>query len=99
MNLSFLLGYALTSIFALEQSMPLGGMGSTKKEIVMNGVQTLLKATIAETSTLAGAGSNVGTNREIGAMTEAVSGFIDSTVHSLNRSQVFAGGAALATAG
>jgi hypothetical protein len=39
-----LLQYVLTSVFALEQALPQGGMGVTKKQIVMNGVTTILKA-------------------------------------------------------
>lgn len=88
--LTTVLGYALSSVFALERSMPAGGLGKTKKEILMNGVETILKATVLETGTLAAGGSNVGTNTAIKTITEAVSGFVDATVDSLKKSKVFA---------
>ena len=83
------LGYVVTSIFALEQAMPQSGLGTTKKQIVLNGVETLLKATTLETATLTGAGSNVATNAVIGEVSKLAGGFIDSTVTELNQAKVF----------
>jgi hypothetical protein len=89
-NLPSILNYALTSIFALEQAFPQSGLGSTKKSIIMNGVETLVKATAIETATLAAQGSNVGTNTAISTISTAVSQFVDATVAALNKSKVFA---------
>lgn len=92
--LSFLPGildYAVTSIFSLEKSLPQGGFGSTKKEILLNGVQTILKATATETGLLAQAGSNAGTNTEINSIVSLVSGFTDATVARLKANGAFKG--------
>ena len=88
--LATVLGYALTSVFALEESIPASGFGSTKKEIAMGGIQALLNAATLETTSLAHLGSNVGTNLTIAQMTSAVSTFIDATVAALNKGKVFA---------
>jgi hypothetical protein len=79
-----LLQYVLTSVFALEQALPQGGMGVTKKQIVMNGVTTILKATSIETAALAAAGSNPGTNNVIASISSAASDFVDATVKAMN---------------
>jgi hypothetical protein len=89
MNLSTILGYVITSIFALEQSLPAKGFGTTKKQIIMNGIETLLKATSIETGTLASAGSNTGTNTAISNVSALAGSFIDSTVAALNKSGAF----------
>jgi len=77
------LQYAFSSIIALEQALPQGGLGATKKEILMNGVSTILKATAIQTGMMAAAGSNVGTNSAIGAIAQAASDFTDQTVKAL----------------
>lgn len=84
-----ILDYAVTSIFSLEKSLPQGGFGPTKKEILLTGVQTLLKATANETGLLAQAGSNVGTNTEINSIVSLTSGFVDATVARLKQSGAF----------
>jgi hypothetical protein len=90
MNLPNILNYTLTSIFALEQAIPQSGFGSTKKQIILNGVEALVKATATETAVLAAQGSNVATNTVISGISSAVSQFIDSTVAALNKAKIFA---------
>jgi hypothetical protein len=89
MNIITILQYALTSIFALEQSLPQSGFGSTKKQIILSGVETLTKATALESATLAQAGSNPGTNTAISQISALAGEFVDKTVAALNASKAF----------
>jgi hypothetical protein len=67
--------FALTSLLQLEHSLPGGGLGKTKKDIILNAIQ--LAAKVGES---AGA---------VNPLIALVSQFIDSTVQSLNSAGVF----------
>lgn len=71
------LNYAVTGIIALEQVIPQGGFGSTKKEIILNGITAAAQA-----------GGIIGTTLGKGEIS-AISAFIDMTVKSLNASGIF----------
>lgn len=69
--------YVITAMVALEQALPQTGLGSTKKAIILNSIDTAAKA-----------GAIVGAAMSQPEVT-AVSSFIDMTVNALNSSGVF----------
>lgn len=74
-----ILAYSLTMLVAVEQAIPQAGLGATKKQVVLNGIETALKATSAV--------SAAGDQPEIAAMTGLASAFIDETVALLTRAK------------
>jgi hypothetical protein len=81
MDLSKILSLALTLIIAAEQAIPQSGLGNTKKQIVLNGVQAVLAATSATAKVLG--------KEDVSTITSLASGFIDSTVSLLNKQGYF----------
>lgn len=69
--------YVITAVVALEQALPQTGLGSTKKAIILNGIDTVAKA-----------GATLGSALNQPEVT-AISLFIDSTVAALNASGIF----------
>jgi hypothetical protein len=76
-----ILATALTLIVAAEQVFPQSGLGSTKKQIVLNGVQVALQATTVAEQALG--------NTTVAQATSLASTFVDQTVLLLNKAGVF----------
>jgi len=76
-KIGHVLAYSLTMIVALEQSLPQSGLGQTKKQIALNGIETALKATAATSAAFA--------QQELAQVTGMASTFIDQTVALLNK--------------
>ena len=74
-KITSIFSYALTMIVALEGALPQAGIGTTKKQIVLNGIETALKATSTVTAAIG--------QPEIAALTTLAGSFIDQTVNAL----------------
>lgn len=77
---SDVLGYSLSAIFSLESAIPEPGVGTTKKQIVLSGVDAILKASAF--------GMNATGHKNIGTILLATGAFIDSTVCELKKAKV-----------
>lgn len=81
MDISKILGLCLTLMVAVEEAIPQSGMGETKQQIVLNGVNVALSA--------AGAGASALGHTDVQTVTKIATSFIGSTVAILNNSGVW----------
>ena len=80
-TITHVLALCLTMIVAAEQNLPQSGLGGTKKQLVLNGVQAALGAASA-VSTATG-------HNDVAGYTSLASTFIDQTIATLNKNGVF----------
>lgn len=75
-----ILNYSLLAIFSLESAIPQPGVGATKKEVVLSGVESIVKASSTGATTTGHA--------DVGAIVTAAGGFINATVAILKAAKI-----------
>ena len=87
-SIGTVLADALKVAFVLEQAMPQGGLGTTKKQIVLNSVEVGLQAASGISSALG--------NQQVSSITGIAGAFLDQTIALLNAAKAapFGGNAA-----
>lgn len=79
-KLGNVLAMALTMAVAIEQALPQAGLGATKKQIVLNSIETGLKATSSASAALG--------QSDISLYSGLASAFLDTTIALLNKAGI-----------